>query len=258
MDYEQLLQTRYFDYATLLGLGRAESARYQSASPFPHAVLEGLMPEDVLNEICACIPAPQSAVPWRHRDRLLPGTGAVQLNKLGLSSEHEVAAPVRRLLRELNSGSFLRFLCNLTGIEGLLPDPSLQGAGIHQVLRDGMLAVHADFTWHKVYALKRRVNVLIYLNHDWREEYGGHLQLWDSGMNACVRRIMPSFGRCVIFNTGARSYHGHPEPVRCPEGITRRSIAMYYYTADRDDEPVEDTRATDWRVAPQTCLPAVE
>jgi hypothetical protein len=79
--------------------------------------------------------------------------------------------------------------------------------------------------------LKRRMNVLIYLNKNWKSEYGGALEMWNRDMSRRVCSIEPKFNRCVIFNTDARSYHGHPDPLRTPEGITRKSLALYYYTA---------------------------
>jgi hypothetical protein len=258
MDHDQLLSRPFFDFQSLQETARANAAAYRAAEPFPHIVLDNLLDPEVLDAVCAEVPPPDAAMPWRRVEARFADGEAAQLNKLGLAREQEVAPLVRRLFWELNSGCFMRFLGNLTGIAGLVPDPSLQGSGIHQILPGGVLAVHADFTWHKIYALARRINVLFYLNRDWREEWGGHLQLWSPDMQRCVRRIMPVFGRCVIFNTSARSFHGHPEPLACPPGVTRRSIAMYYYTAGREDEAVEDTVATDWRKAAQDALPAIE
>jgi len=257
-DHRELLRRPILDFARLQALAREHAAGYRGAEPFPHIVLDGLVAPEVLEAVCELIPAPDAPMPWRRVEARFGDGEAAQAHKLGLARELELAPLVRRLIWELNSGAFLRFLSNLTGIQGLIPDPSLQGSGIHQILDGGVLAVHADFTWHKVYALARRINVLVYLNHDWREEWGGNLQLWTPDLQRCVRRILPSFGRCVIFNTSARSFHGHPEPLRCPPGITRRSLAMYYYTAGRDDEEVADTVATDWRKAPQDRLPAAE
>jgi hypothetical protein len=257
-DNPELLRQPIFDFQRMQALARERAADYRSAGPFPHIVLDGLVPAPVLEAVCGVIPSPEAPMPWRRVEARFEDGQAAQARKLGLAREFDVAPLVRRLFWELNSGCFLRFLGNLTGIQGLIPDPSLQGSGIHQILEGGVLAVHADFTWHKVYALARRINVLIYLNHGWQEEWGGHLQLWTPDMQHCARRIMPTFGRCVIFNTSARSFHGHPEPLRCPPGVTRRSIAMYYYTAGRDDEGVADTVATDWRKAPQDRLPVAE
>jgi Rps23 Pro-64 3,4-dihydroxylase Tpa1-like proline 4-hydroxylase len=93
--------------------------------------------------------------------------------------------------------------------------------------------VHADFNRHEKLNLDRRLNLLLYLNRDWKEEYGGHLQLWTRDMGRCVVKVLPVFNRCVVFSTTDFSYHGHPDPLTCPPGRTRKSIAMYYYTNGR-------------------------
>jgi Rps23 Pro-64 3,4-dihydroxylase Tpa1-like proline 4-hydroxylase len=113
------------------------------------------------------------------------------------------------------------------------------------------LRVHADFRRHITYNLQRRLNLLLYMNEDWTQEYGGHLELWDPQMTACVRRILPVANRCVIFNTSARSFHGHPRPLTCPEGRLRQSIALYYYTADPAREADDSHHATNWQELPE-------
>jgi hypothetical protein len=47
------------------------------------------------------------------------------------------------------------------------------------------------------------MNVIIYLNRDWREDYNGSLELWSRDMKHAVQRIAPRWNRCVIFNTDA-------------------------------------------------------
>jgi hypothetical protein len=138
----------------------------------------------------------------------------------------------RSLIATLNAGEFLEFLAELSGIENLLADPYLEGGGLHQISAGGKLGVHVDFNRHTRLQLDRRLNLLLYLNHDWCDEWGGQLELWDAAMTKPVRRIAPIFNRCVIFNTTDTSYHGHPDPLACPPDDTRRSIALYYYTAD--------------------------
>jgi Rps23 Pro-64 3,4-dihydroxylase Tpa1-like proline 4-hydroxylase len=142
------------------------------------------------------------------------------------------------ILYALNSSPVIRFLEQLTGIPGLLPDPHFTGGGLHQVSPGGRLPVHADFNYMPEVGLYRRLNLLIFLNKDWKDEYGGHLELWDAEMHACVTRILPVFNRCVIFATLATSFHGHPEPLACPPGNTRKAIALYYYTRENGEEGV--------------------
>ena len=111
-----------------------------------------------------------------------------------------------------------------------MPDPHLEGGGLHQIVPGGHLGVHVDFNRHPRTGLERRLNVLMYLNRDWKEEYGGALELWRAEPRRREQRILPLWGRLVVFSTTDRSYHGHPEPLACPEGMTRKSVALYYYS----------------------------
>jgi Rps23 Pro-64 3,4-dihydroxylase Tpa1-like proline 4-hydroxylase len=142
----------------------------------------------------------------------------------------------RHLLAEFNSAAFIDFLQELTGIGGLVPDPHFEGGGMHQIVRGGHLDVHVDFNRHPVTGLDRRLNVLLYLNRGWDAEWGGELQLWSQNMKRCEQRIVPVFNRLVVFSTTERSFHGHPEPLSCPEDRSRRSLALYYYSKGRPEE----------------------
>jgi Rps23 Pro-64 3,4-dihydroxylase Tpa1-like proline 4-hydroxylase len=147
-------------------------------------------------------------------------------------------------LQELNSAEFLKFLESLTGIEGLIGDPYYEGGGIHETKKGGFLKVHTDFNYHKKLKLDRRINLLLYLNSDWKEEYGGHLELWDTDMSSCRRKLLPVINRMVIFSTTDFSYHGHPEPLSCPDNRSRRSLAFYYYTNGRPGSEVQFDKST--------------
>jgi Rps23 Pro-64 3,4-dihydroxylase Tpa1-like proline 4-hydroxylase len=134
------------------------------------------------------------------------------------------------VLRELNGQVFVEYLEALTGIAGLIPDPHYRGAGLHQILPGGLLKIHADFDSQTHLALHRRINVLLYLNRDWDETYGGDLELWDTAMTHAVVRVAPVANRLLVFETAGRHYHGHPEPLACPPGRSRRSLAWFFYT----------------------------
>ncbi|MGH7009896.1 MAG: 2OG-Fe(II) oxygenase, partial [Caulobacteraceae bacterium] len=142
----------------------------------------------------------------------------------------------RTLFYGFNARPFLRTIENITGIEGLIPDPYFLGGGFHETTQGGHLSIHADFNHHKPMDLERRVNVLIYLNDDWDESYGGCLELWDRGMKSRVQSYVPTCNRCVIFSTTTDSYHGNPEPVNHPRLVSRKSIALYYYTSTWTEE----------------------
>ncbi|HEV3457665.1 MAG TPA: 2OG-Fe(II) oxygenase, partial [Thermoanaerobaculia bacterium] len=84
--------------------------------------------------------------------------------------------------------------------------------------------------------LDRRLNLIVYLNKDWLPEYGGEIELWDRDMRRCAQRVLPVFNRTIVFNTTDTSFHGHPTPLACPDGRTRKSVSFYYYSNGRPAE----------------------
>lgn len=208
----------------------AGSAResYQAARPFPHIVFDDFFDPRLLDAVLAEFPAP-GQIKWQQFDN-------AREIKLASSADANFGPMTRLLLYHLNSITFLDFLSAVSGIENLIADPCFDGGGLHQIRRGGKLAIHADFNKHRRYGLDRRLNVLLYLNKDWREEYGGHLELWDQSMSKCQARILPVFNRMAIFTTTDFTYHGHPDPLQCPEGWTRKSLALYYFTNGRPAE----------------------
>jgi Rps23 Pro-64 3,4-dihydroxylase Tpa1-like proline 4-hydroxylase len=215
---------------------------FRSASPFPHVVVDGMFPDQLLDDVLDEFPEPE-AVPWQSFD------SAREL-KLALADTEGMGPVTRNLLAELNGQVFIEYLEHLTGITGLVSDPHYLGGGLHQIRRTGYLKVHADFNRHERLKLDRRLNVLLYLNRDWPEEYGGHLELWDTDMAHCARKISPIFNRMVVFATTDFAYHGHPDPLRCPETRARRSLALYYYTNGRPASEVSSAHTTLFRARP--------
>lgn len=230
------------DAARLSRIARELSASYASAEPFPHAVIDGLVPDAALRRVAEHFPAP-GRISWHEFDNW-------RQRKLAVEREEEIEGHARWLLYQLNSSVFVNFLEELTGIEGLIPDPHFTGGGLHQIERGGYLKIHADFNRHPRLRLDRRLNLLLYLNEDWKEEYGGHLELWDGKMERCVSRILPAFNRCVVFSTTDFSNHGHPEPLACPEGRTRKSLALYYYSNGRPAGEADGDHGTLMRLRP--------
>jgi hypothetical protein len=153
--------------------------------------------------------------------------------KLANDDETKFAPFTRHFMGQLNSGVFLAFLEKLTGIEGLIPDPTFGSCGMHSTGRGGRLMMHTDVNRHPHgCAMHQVLNLILYLNEDWKEEYGGHLELWDEARKP-VRKILPVANRVALFHTGTRSLHGHPHPLTCPPGRRRNSLAVYYYLRDR-------------------------
>ena len=200
--------------------------RYANADPFPHIVVDNLFRDADLDAVLREFPSPEQ-MRWTRFDN-------AQEKKLGFFHESStISDTVRRFLDAMNGFEMLLFLEHLTGIDGLIPDPYFGGGGLHQIEPGGFLKVHADFNVHPKLKLDRRLNMLIYLNKNWREEFGGHLELWDREGKTCRTRILPLFNRTVVFSTTDTSYHGHPHPLSSPPGVTRKSVSLYYYTAGR-------------------------
>ena len=143
---------------------------------------------------------------------------------------------------ELNSDEFIDIIEEKTGIKNIIRNNlNLQGAGIHKVYNNGFLCMHKDFegyndNLHRL--LDRSINILIYMNPNWKEEYGGHLCLYDDSKNEITKKILPILNRCVIFFT-PNNIHGHPHPLNIPENICRQSIATYYYTKNTTGKNLE-------------------
>ncbi len=214
------------DPARAREIGESLSSEYVFAEPFPHIVLENFLPADLVNGLIAHFPKEklasdvvfQAGYAGHHKRQILPT---------------DCDDFCRRTFDFFNSQPFLQFLEGLSSIEGLLPDPYFVGGGFHEIGRGGKLGVHADFRINNQLHLSRRMNVILYLNENWRDEYNGSLELWSRDMTQKVKSVAPILNRCVIFNTDADSYHGHPDPLTTPDGVLRRSVALYYYTASK-------------------------
>lgn len=231
------------DESECVQFGRSMAERYRSASPFPHIVIDDFLESDLLRHVLEDFPSSDGKTFFdRDQERL----------KFQYAPEEVRSGFVRNLFAELNSRAFLRFLEELTGIEGLIADPYFEGGGLHETKRGGHLGIHADFNVHGRLKLERRLNLLVYLNENWSEEFGGELELWDQQMQECVVRVSPLFGRAVIFNTALDSYHGHPDALKCPGDRSRRSIATYYYTAVEDGLGTLAKRTTNFQTRPDS------
>jgi hypothetical protein len=221
-------------------LDAATVARYRNAQPYPHAAFDHFLDPAFARRLVAEFPpiATESWINYTH----------VNERKFGRNDRASFPPAIGAAVDQFSTPAFVAWLSRLTGIEGLHPDPSLEGGGLHQTPTGGHLNIHADFTGHPHHPTwQRRVNVILYLNEGWREEWGGALELWSRDMKRCVEKIPPLFNRVAIFNTDADSFHGLPDPIRCPDGTTRKSLALYYFT---DESQPFMVRSTEYRARP--------
>ncbi|MBI4425046.1 MAG: 2OG-Fe(II) oxygenase [Elusimicrobia bacterium] len=209
------------DAQRLQRLAGAWGREFREAVPFPHLVIDDFLKPEVAEAILSefRVPADQ-AVHWKHYNE----------NKHGLTRIDLMGPATQGFIREVSSPRFTAFLEELTGIGPLLADPDLDGAGLHETPPGGFLNMHVDFLSHTLRSnWSRQLNLLLYLNKDWKEEYNGFIEFWDMKEKKRYRKVKPAFNRCVLFQTTRTSWHGYPARLACPPGTTRKSIALYYY-----------------------------
>jgi len=227
------------DFERLEALAPRLSDEFRAARPFPHVVIEDFLPPEAADRVRAEFDETREGWDlYRHYNE----------NKLAVSSLDPLGPHTRALFEALQSRRFVDFVESVTGIEDLLSDPDLDGAGLHQIEPGGFLNVHTDFLAHaKNRTWSRQVNLLLYFNRGWQPEWKGDLELWDRDVARCERSIAPIFNRCVLFHTAENSYHGHPHRLVCPPGETRKSIALYYF---RDEGAPRAVSSTHYRALP--------
>lgn len=219
----------------LAQLAKEKKEEYQSAIPFPNIVIHDFFDEDVLNRVLAEFPDLS-----KKKDEIIAYNNHNE-KKLAGKGESLFGETSRQLAHFLNSQPILEFLQELTGIEEtLIPDPYFEGGGYHEIKPGGLLKIHADFNKNRRTKLDRRINLLVYLNKDWQESYGGHFELWDREMKQSYKKILPTFNTIAIFSTTDFSYHGHPNPLTCPPDRSRKSLALYYYSNGRPASEVNE------------------
>lgn len=207
---------------------------FENNSPFAHIYIDNLFDENILQSAVDEIPS-TLGIQKDYRDKY-------QIKELteGRALIEDSPENIKKVFKALNSLEFVSFLQELTGIEDLFPDDTFRGGGIHKISKGGMLGIHVDFSrpaWNEnVY---RRANVLLYLNKNWKDQYEGHLELWNEHKRnggKCIKKIAPVFNRLIIFGTKKESWHGHPTPLNTPDNMQRLSFASYYYSNNPSDD----------------------
>jgi Rps23 Pro-64 3,4-dihydroxylase Tpa1-like proline 4-hydroxylase len=192
--------------------------------PFEHVVIPDFFDKEYSEKVYDSFPKVDST--WFHYNN--------PIEKKYTFSKFSELTFFKELFDYLQSDYVLNILRNATGIENLEADPYLHGAGIHAYPRGGKLDCHLDYSIHPISGKERRLNLIIYLNKNWEDEYGGHLKLWDSTRSneTCISTSV--FNTAILFRTSDESYHGVPELIKCPEGQYRKSINVYYVTPPRE------------------------
>ncbi len=217
------------------------AARYRAAAPFPSIGLPDFLDAPTALALAREFPRPDDPawIQYKHYNE----------NKQGTSDRARFPPLIGRAIDAFNAPEFVAWVSALTGIPGLEADPALAGGGMHQTESQGYLHVHADFTHHPYrHELRRRVNLILYVNEGWDPAWGGAIELWNRSMAGCEARFPPLLNHAVVFSTTEHSYHGYPDPIACPPTVTRNSLALYYYT--REDAARTPVRSTRYQARP--------
>jgi Rps23 Pro-64 3,4-dihydroxylase Tpa1-like proline 4-hydroxylase len=205
--------------------------QYRTAKPFPYIVIDNFLPEFLLQ---SCLNEIKKHDEWysNQEEWIEP----FEVNKFYYPTdntdmmEFSRKLPITNMVTEyMNSEPFLKFLENLTGFEKLYRDPIMLGGGIHKIKKGGKLSVHIDYNEHPGRKWKRNLNLLLYLNENWKSEWEGNLEFWDEDSLKKQIEVEPIFNRAVIFSI-EDAPHGHPIPLNTPEDVYRYSLALYYFT----------------------------
>jgi len=196
---------------------------YRNASPVPWIALDNFLPQhlfDVVSQEYHNIPDHH----WTHFTR----NGSFMRETKSWSH----SGVLQTLAHCFNSGPFLDWLEALTGINKIISDPHYIGAGVSVTPTGQSLKLHTDFNWNDELALNRCLSLILYINSDWQESWGGNLEFWDFERKTLLHRIAPYANRLLIWNYDEKLVHGYPQPIQCPEDNPRITLRIFYYQSN--------------------------
>lgn len=228
------------DFERLNRIAEERDGEFQRGKPFPCMYIDDFLPVETAEKVLAEFP--ESDAEWNHYHHY-------NEKKLAITDIEKMGPTAQELYRALMTDEFTKFMTKLTGIEGLITDPELDGAGLHMIRNGGFLNLHTDFLAHtKQTHWSRQISFLIFFNKGCTEDWNANLELWNDERSECVTSILPKFNRCAMFQCLKPSYHGHPTPLTAPDGRCRKSMAFYMF---RDEGHALKLTPTDYRGRPE-------
>ncbi len=219
----------------------AAAVRFAAAVPFRHVVVDDFFLPAVLEALREQFPPFASGCAVNEHGDLGGKATREDLTRLG--------EPYRSVDRMLQSAEFRRLISDITEVPDLLYDPFYFGGGTHENRAGQELDPHVDFNFHPEFGWHRRLNLIVFLHEVWESSWGGELELhsdpWDPAGNR-VQSILPRANRCVLFETTEASWHGFravSPPAEHGE-VTRKSLAVYYYTRSRPQDQTAPRHST--------------
>ena len=193
--------------------------------PFPHSIIENFLPKSLVES---------AEIEFKKFKQISDsGNKLFQNTKKSYEKFSEMPESIQKIIKLFYSAEFIQILEKKFNLKNVEADWDLHGGGMHESFKGGYLKVHSDFLYRRKSKLKRVLNILLYLNSDWERKWGGSIELWDKDMQSLKRSVIPLINNAVIFRTDTISNHGFPDPIDCPENISRKSIALYYYVKEK-------------------------
>ena len=209
--------------------------KFQLAEPFNHVVIDNFFTDEVARNIFKDMPGYDSELDATY-DNAIEKKRTVQ-------NWTKFSKNIYTAMTELVSQKFTENLRYMTDETDLVADFGLHGGGIHLHQSGDYLNVHLDYDIHPKLDMKRKLNIIVYLNPNWKEEWGGNLGMWSHDDTTgqpkeLIRSVAPLFNRALVFDTTQNSWHGVTEGINAPEGEYRKSLALYYLipTTDLDNK----------------------
>jgi len=206
--------------------------RFVGTPPYPMITLDNFLPDNT----ALALEQEADTIPEKYWSEFTRKGGYMQE-----CADMTEAPLAQELVNQIHSQQGMKWLSNITGIKDLIPDPYLIGAGYSKSCRGDKLGIHTDFNWNDQIKVHRMLSMIVYLNSDWKEEYGGHLEFRDFDNKQTIQSVAPLFNRAVIWRYHKRGFHGYPEPLNCPTGMSRKTFRLFFYVSDavykEDDRP---------------------
>ena len=219
--------------------------------PFPNALIENILPKDI---------AKKAELEFiNFKKTVNAGCKLFQKTKRLFENYEIMPSTIQEIIKFFNSKPFINILEQKFKLKNVRPDWTLHGGGLHESFRVGFLKIHSDFIYMRRSKLRRVLNLLIYLNSSWDEKWGGAIEFWDKNMQSSKVSIFPKLNSAAIFRIDKNSNHGFPDPISCPENVSRKSIALYYYVEEKSFLPISLKRTkyfhAEWKQRPNVDEP---
>lgn len=196
------------------------SIKFNNGEPFEHIILPNFLNETIVNKISNEYPIDLN-IYHKYNNPLEI--------KYAYDDISNMSENLQNVFYALCSDKLVNVLKKITRKEIIEYDPTCHGGGLHLHPNNGRLHMHLDYEKHPLLENRQRyLNIILYLSKDYKEEWGGQTELWNSDMSKCIVKSPVQFNTALIFKTTEKSWHGMPEPIKCPEDIYRKTLAYYY------------------------------